>query len=1054
MPVSPKQTKKNTLKRRCGKVSILLFVVAFALSSGFFVVPEVSAATGVNKQINFQGKVVNTDGTNVTNGDYDFVFKIYSVDTGGTEIWTETRTGGNQVTVTDGIFQVNLGSVTALPGSVDFNTDNIYLGIEFNSDGEMSPRVRFTAAPYAMNADKVHGLTVTDTTGTLTIPNGETISFGGSFTTTASNDLTLTTSGATSVTLPTTGTLATLAGTEEFTNKTIGSTGLIFSGATTDITTASGESLVIVAAGAGTIDIQDATTVDSLTTDTGGISIASGQSYTGAGAVTLSSATASDLTINSGTTGTIYIGTDVSAETINIGNTGAAVKTIAIGNNSQANTITIGDASATSVSITDNNWSIGTGGAASFTSITSSGAIAANGGITFDNATDTVGAFTGAGTINMNANILENIGNTGTDFIASTGALTLAGVLTANGGITLAGSQSFTASALSYIDLGSITHSTTAVQGVRLPQAASASPSSPSSGEGYLAWDSSGNQLIVYNGSSWGTVGGGSQTPWTSDISAAGYDLGSLSNLGFQETTGAPTGTDVGFYRDNTGDLTGNVLTGKTFNLAVNGTDEYNFSSSALAMNSNNITGLGTNLTATGALTIATGTATALTLDSGTTGTISIGSDSSAETINFGTGVAVKTIVIGNSTDDSFTLNSSGLNVTSGGALTGVASIDTISVSSTALTFAGVGTLASGGSSGLTIDSASGVVAVATGDYLSLSHSGVSGAAAGYIWYDSSDNKFKINESGTTKILCNTTDAGCGGGSSDLQTTYGNDADGSNVTISLTAADDGLIITNPSSGGNDLSSFTLQVSQQHTTAAIAALDISQSSNAANAVNITANSIDTETGLSITTNGLTSGKGLSVASSTTTFTGDLAGITLSGSDASNTGNVFAVSNTGSLNTNTSFFVNHEATGTNNLAVRVNDVASDTTPFVIDGTGKVGVGTTTPARAMDIFESASAPQLRLSKDLTNYSEMTVDSAGDLQLAATGTDIRALSENLWVCDNDACPALTLTGDGNIFVENVIKFGNGVYLKNDSATELSVYDNDDNTMLIFDEQ
>ncbi len=737
MPVSPKQTKKNTLKRRCEKVSILLFAAAFALSAGFFIVPEVSAATGVNKQINFQGKVVNTDGTNVTNGDYDFVFNIYSVDSGGTAIWTETRTGGNQVTVTDGIFQVNLGSVTALPGSVDFNTDNIYLGIEFNSDGEMSPRVRFTAAPYAMNADRVHGLTVTDTTGTLTIPNGETISFGGSFTTTASNDLTLTTSGATSVTLPTTGTLATLAGTEEFTNKTIGSTGLTFSGAVTDITTASGESLVIVAAGAGTVDIQDATTVDSLTADTGGISIAAGQSYTGAGAVTLSSATASDLTINSGTTGTI-----------------------------------------------------------------------------------------------------------------------------------------------------------------------------------------------------------------------------------------------------------------------------------------------------------------------------SIGSDGSAETINIGTGVAVKTIVIGNSTDDSFTLNSSGLNVTSGGILTGVASIDTISVSSTALTFAGVGTLASGGSSGLTIDSASGVVSVATGDYLALSHSGVSGAAAGYIWYDSSDNKFKINENGTTKILCNTTDGGCGGGSSDLQTTYGNDADGSNVTISLTAADDGLIITNPTSSGNDLSSFTMQISQQNTTAAIKVLDLVQSSNAANAVDITANSIDTETGLSITANSLASGKGITVASSSTVFTGDLAGITLSGSSVSNTGNVFSVANTGTANANVSLFVDHRATGTNNLAVRINDESGDTTPFVIDGTGKVGIGTTAPSRAMDIVESASAPQLRLSKDLTYYSEMTVDSVGDLQISATGTDIRALSENIWVCDNDACPALTLTGDGNIFIENVLKFGNGVYLKNDSLTEISVYDNDDNAMLIFDEQ
>ena len=108
---------------------------------------QVFAATGINKQISFQGKVVNTNGTNVATGNYDFEFKIYTVSSGGTAIWTETRITTNQVTVTDGVFQVNLGSVTALPGSVDFNTDNIYLGINFNNNGEMTPRVQFTAVP-------------------------------------------------------------------------------------------------------------------------------------------------------------------------------------------------------------------------------------------------------------------------------------------------------------------------------------------------------------------------------------------------------------------------------------------------------------------------------------------------------------------------------------------------------------------------------------------------------------------------------------------------------------------------------------------------------------------------------------------------------------------------------------------------------------------------------------------------------------------------------------------------------------------------------------------
>ena len=113
------------------------------------------AAVGINKTINFQGKVVNTNGTNVANGSYTFVFKLYSVASAGTANWTETKS----LTVTDGVFQTNLGDVTTLPGSVDFNTDNIYMGITFSTDAEMSPRIQFTAAAYAFNAGMLGGIT-------------------------------------------------------------------------------------------------------------------------------------------------------------------------------------------------------------------------------------------------------------------------------------------------------------------------------------------------------------------------------------------------------------------------------------------------------------------------------------------------------------------------------------------------------------------------------------------------------------------------------------------------------------------------------------------------------------------------------------------------------------------------------------------------------------------------------------------------------------------------------------------------------------------------------
>lgn len=721
------------------------------------------AAAGINKQINFQGKVVNTDGTNVTNGSYNFLLCLYTTASPATActaganndaVWRESKS----LTVTDGVFQTPLGDTTALPGSVDFNTDNIYLGVNFNSNGQMTPLIRFTAVPYAFNADKVHGLTVTDTTGTLTVPNGKTISFADAFSTTGAFPLTLTSTASTTATLPAgTITLVDTATTQTLANKTIGSTGLVFSGAATDITTGTGESLVIVANGAGVVDIQDATTVDSLTVDTGGVSIAAGQSYTGSGAVTLSSGAATALTLNSGTTGTINIGTDASAETINIGNTGAAAKIIAIGNNSQANTITIGDASATTVSITDNNWSVTAGGVASFVS-----------------------------------------------------------------GTTI-GSQTFTTN-----------------------------------------------------------------------------------------------------------------------------------------------------------------------------------------------------------------------NIADSGALT----------------------IASGGSAALTLNSASGRVAVATGDFLALSVSGVAGAAAGDIWYDSAAGKFKINEGGTTKTLCNETNAGCGTGGSTTWDVIGDAAAAGAIamneygqtldwnTAATAAAFDGLSVTLTNDATTDSNTQrAMVVANQNDSVSTGTTEtILQVVNRDADETVGSGLVIENTGAGTMTNALqileTAGTittALSIGNNVTTGisigTGVTTGISIASGGITSTGEI--------LSTNT-------GTG---LSLRVNDVAADTTPFVVDADGNVGIGTSAPSRILDIVQAASAPQLRLSKDLTYYSEFTVDAVGDLLMGAVGGDIRALSENVWVCDNDACPALTLTGEGNIFVENVLKFGNGVYIKNDSATELGVYDKNDNAMLVFDE-
>ncbi len=176
-------------------------VLALLLAMGFGLLHHSLAHATGPALISFQGKVVNADGTNVTNGSYNFDFVMYDDATLGTpsdgvrDKWHELT---KSVTVTNGVFQTNLGSATALP---DFNANpSLYLAVRFNADaaGYMSPRVQMASVPYALNADKVGGilasglvqLGATQTgninigSGTITsgLINGQTISSSANFT--------------------------------------------------------------------------------------------------------------------------------------------------------------------------------------------------------------------------------------------------------------------------------------------------------------------------------------------------------------------------------------------------------------------------------------------------------------------------------------------------------------------------------------------------------------------------------------------------------------------------------------------------------------------------------------------------------------------------------------------------------------------------------------------------------------------------------------------------------------------------------------------------------
>ena len=97
-----------------------------AVAAVLCVLPVLALAQA-NPEINYQGKLTDTSGLAVPDGDYDITFALYTVDSGGSPIWEEVRTGATQVSVQNGLFSVMLGEVEPLT-SVDFN-QTLYLGV-------------------------------------------------------------------------------------------------------------------------------------------------------------------------------------------------------------------------------------------------------------------------------------------------------------------------------------------------------------------------------------------------------------------------------------------------------------------------------------------------------------------------------------------------------------------------------------------------------------------------------------------------------------------------------------------------------------------------------------------------------------------------------------------------------------------------------------------------------------------------------------------------------------------------------------------------------------
>lgn len=165
----------KTVKRWNGMQIRFASLVIAGLLAGLFALTmshTAEAATTLPTKMNFQGRITNSSGAALANGTYNMRFRIFDQQApGGTQQWTEDRlvSAGQGVTVTNGQFSVQLGSVSGLGAGV-FASNSRYFEVELPTpassmttspvwtEGAMTPRNQVATSAYAYNAETLDGI--------------------------------------------------------------------------------------------------------------------------------------------------------------------------------------------------------------------------------------------------------------------------------------------------------------------------------------------------------------------------------------------------------------------------------------------------------------------------------------------------------------------------------------------------------------------------------------------------------------------------------------------------------------------------------------------------------------------------------------------------------------------------------------------------------------------------------------------------------------------------------------------------------------------------------
>lgn len=156
-----------------------------------------AAAAAFPSYFNYQGKLADASGNPLT-GTYSFQFDVYDASAGGNLLFSESVAGSNAISVTNGVYSVEIGSLTAggvAPAAFQAASGEAWLevhvkaGTTLTGAETLSPRERLAASPFAFRAQTAENLglgvdvATYTTSGVLQVPSvivGSTMTVQGS----------------------------------------------------------------------------------------------------------------------------------------------------------------------------------------------------------------------------------------------------------------------------------------------------------------------------------------------------------------------------------------------------------------------------------------------------------------------------------------------------------------------------------------------------------------------------------------------------------------------------------------------------------------------------------------------------------------------------------------------------------------------------------------------------------------------------------------------------------------------------------------------------------